>query len=71
MYKKAMYPNSIYIGTVTNPADVVRDFFQDLDTRRPACVTENSTRVFVSFTSGCSLTAYTLPRNYKRFITEV
>ena len=70
MYKKAMYPNSIYAGTATDPDDVVRDFIRDLSIRRPACITENSTRVFVTFTSGCSLTAYTLPLEYKKYIQE-
>ena len=66
MYCKAVYWNHIYSGAIRDAATVEESFLYDLARLRPSYVTENKTRVFVSFHDGSEFIYYTMPIEYKK-----
>lgn len=70
MYMLAMYYHSIYAGTVTDPQKVLTAFLNDNNTMAPVSITENNTRVFITYKTSEYLYAYTLPLEYKKYIQE-
>ena len=69
MYKKAIYKYHQYCGTYTDKEKVIADFMQDIKTK-PTAVTENKTRVFVSFHDEKYQCMYTLAISYKQYIKQ-
>ena len=68
MFKEALYIHGNYSGTTHNKEQILKDIKKDLLVSSPVHVATNNTRIFITFEETCSITAYTLPVEYKTIL---
>lgn len=68
MFTEALYIHGNYSGTTHNKEQILMDIKKDLIISVPVHVATNKTRVFITFEESCSITAYTLPIEYKAIL---
>ena len=70
LFKKAVYHHEIYAGCIRDEKQVLNSFRLDLKNKKPVSITENNTRVFISFFDSNDKVFYELPIEYKERIEK-